>query len=334
MKVPASFVRLLRIFSSPEFVTILRNISSGAAQGICRELFSRESDNKKKSSTLKGNNERFSSLVKLLEVFTTPKGEQLVSLVISTTVKEGLSAVFERYDRETAYALKKRRNGDIRIAEGHNKDKEQTEDIPPIVKALLDMALSDEGRKFMIDLVVAVTATAVPLTLKSLQKHSMYPTEKVQVAHKVDSVSPISSNTKASENSVIVESVASPTKKKHEKSTSFILPFFRKLNTEDNSYAMNEKQTKYKEHQSSRGTSAPGFLDKAAKLFGKNDNRNLRQENELNSFMAQNPVTEETRIVESSQASFLEKLAQSFLKDHELVSIALASLLVLSTFRS
>ncbi|EME27869.1 uncharacterized protein Gasu_45340 [Galdieria sulphuraria] len=320
-EVPASFVRLLRLFSSPEFVVIFRNVSSGAAQGVCRELISRENDNRKKNSNVtKGPSERLASLVKILEVFTTPSGEQLVSLIISTTVREGLSAVFERYDREAAYALKKRRNGNNRLVElgGNNKDKEQTDDFPPVVKALLDMALSDEGRKFMIDLAVAITATAVPLALKSTQKRSGYPVAKIERSHRADNIQ-LTTGMKTQENSHTVESPTSPTKK-HEKSNSFILPFFRKQNTEEFTYALNEKQTRSNEQRSSRGTSAPGFLDKAAKFFGKSDNKCLSQEIGQNDFHVQNSVTDiETCSTETSQPSFPEKLLQSLLKDHELV---------------
>ncbi|GJQ14339.1 hypothetical protein GpartN1_g6130.t1 [Galdieria partita] len=321
-EVPASFIRLLRIFSSPDFATILRNISSGAAQGVCRELISRESDGRKKSSNVtRGPNERVASLVKLLEVFTTPSGEHLVSLIISTTVKEGLSAVFERYDREAAYALKKRRNGNNRTVEvgGSKKDKEQTDDFPPVVKALLDMALSDEGRKFMIDLAVAITATAVPLAIKSTQKRSGSLLGKFDRTHRADNSQMISTSLSTPENVRIAENLTSPTKK-HEKSASFILPFFRKQNAEDLTCAVNDKQTRSNEQKSSRGTSAPGFLDKAAKFFGKSDSKCWTQENEQNNFHTPNSVIEmETCNTDISQPSVPEKLLQSLLKDHELL---------------
>jgi len=324
-EVPASFIRLVRLFSSPEFVVILRNISSGAAQGVCREIIARDSENRKKGTNVtgKGPNERVAALVKLLEAFTTPSGERLVSLVISTTVREGLSAVFDRYDREAAYALKKRRNGNNRVVEvggGHNK--EQTDDFPPVVKALLDMAVSDEGRKFMIDLAVAVTATAVPLAMKNFQKRP--PTAKVEPTPKADSVQLTPTTAKTVENNQATENLSSPTKK-HEKSSSFILPFFRKQNAQaavSNSVNNSEEsQTKRNDARPSRGTSAPGFLDKAAKFFGRADgNKCQSQEKKQNDCCPQNPVTNiETGGNEIPQPSIAEKLAQTLLKDHDLL---------------
>eukprot|EP00871_Galdieria_phlegrea_P000521 jgi/Galph1/146/GphlegSOOS_G4909.1 len=313
--VPISFVRLLRLFSSPEFLLIFRNISAGASQGICREFVARPQENKskrRKSQQSEASNDRVAVLSKLLEAFVTPSGEHVASLIVSTAVREGLSTVFERYDRETAYASKKRKNGFAKsIHEDNQQKKETVEDFPPIVKALLDTALSDEGRKFMIDLSVAVTATAIPLVIRNVcknQTNNLTP----KLEPNIESYSTVGSNSKISKEELNKVSVSL-----HQRSTSSMLPFFRRQPNEMIDETSKEQSTP---NNHWRGTSASSFFQKAAKLLGK-EKKITEISDEKNHFQnvaeAPSASKESTKLKDET---FIEKLFFTVFNDRQLLT--------------
>jgi len=179
-EVPRSLRRLLRVLATPESVTIIRNIASGAAQGVVREA-TREWDefetigaaaSSSSSSSASSARQKSKSVPEVplaARVFTalqTPGGEKVVITLISSVIREAIHVVFDRMEQGEMRRNQLRQQA---IKSGNEAFLKESEQPSPIIQTFVSAGLSAEGRMLFGEIAAKVTAAALPIILQ--EKH-------------------------------------------------------------------------------------------------------------------------------------------------------------------